>query len=256
MTAQTITASASGTWTIGDLVVNRVGFGAMRLTQTGAAFAKDAASSGRTEATNVLRRAVELGVNHIDTAAFYFSPLRSANELINHALAPYPDDLVIVTKVGPGRDPSGTWLPQATPQQLRGQVEEKGSSATWACRTSTPTISSRPRPSRRWSASRTGTASARDRSRTSSYASAVTKASPSSRSTRSPAADATPARTTTTTATRCTPSRAPTASAPRRSDWRGPCTAARTSWSSPALEIPPTSSRTWLPVRCASPTTN
>jgi pyridoxine 4-dehydrogenase len=72
----------------------------------------------------VLRRAVELGVNHIDTAAFYFSPLRSANELINTALAPYPDDLVITTKVGPGRDPSGGWLPWATPEQLRGQVEE------------------------------------------------------------------------------------------------------------------------------------
>jgi pyridoxine 4-dehydrogenase len=124
MTAQTITASASGTWTLGDLVVNRVGFGAMRLTQTGAAFAKDAVSSDRAQAIKVVRRAVELGVNHIDTAAFYFSPLRSANELINHALSPYPDDLVIVTKVGPGRDPSGTWLPQATPQQLRGQVEE------------------------------------------------------------------------------------------------------------------------------------
>ena len=52
----------------------------------------------------MLRRAVELGVNHIDTAAFYFSPLRSANELINRALAPYPDDLVIATKVGPRRD--------------------------------------------------------------------------------------------------------------------------------------------------------
>ena len=72
----------------------------------------------------MLRRAVELGVNHIDTAAFYFSSLRSANELINSALAPYPDDLVIVTKVGPGRDPSGQWLPTATPGQLRGQVEE------------------------------------------------------------------------------------------------------------------------------------
>jgi aryl-alcohol dehydrogenase-like predicted oxidoreductase len=72
----------------------------------------------------VLRRAVELGVNHIDTATVYFSPLRSANELINTALAPYPDDLVIVTKVGPGRDPSGEWLPAARPGQLRGQVEE------------------------------------------------------------------------------------------------------------------------------------
>jgi len=71
----------------------------------------------------VLRRAVEVGVNHIDTAAFYFSPLRSANELINTALAPYPDDLVIVTKVGPGRDPWGEWY-SARPDQLRGQVEE------------------------------------------------------------------------------------------------------------------------------------
>ena len=57
----------------------------------------------------MLRRAVGLGVNHIDTAAFYFSPLRSANELIAAALAPYPDNLVIVTKVGPGRDPWGEW---------------------------------------------------------------------------------------------------------------------------------------------------
>jgi pyridoxine 4-dehydrogenase len=63
-------------------------------------------------------------VNHIDTAAFYFSPLRSANELINRALAPYPDDLVITTKVGPGKDPSGDWLDMARPDQLRGQVEE------------------------------------------------------------------------------------------------------------------------------------
>jgi pyridoxine 4-dehydrogenase len=63
-------------------------------------------------------------VNHIDTAAFYFSPLRSANELINRALAPYPDDLVITSKVGPGKDPSGNWLNMARPDQLRGQVEE------------------------------------------------------------------------------------------------------------------------------------
>ncbi|MFD9257818.1 aldo/keto reductase [Streptomyces sp. NPDC059538] len=54
---------------------------------------------------------------------FYFSPLRSANELINAALRPYPEDLVITTKVGPGRDPSGVWS-HATPGQLRGQVEE------------------------------------------------------------------------------------------------------------------------------------
>ena len=72
----------------------------------------------------MLRRAVELGVNHIDTAAFYFSPLRSANELINTALAPYSDGLVIATKVGPGWDPQGAWQGMARPDQLRGQVEE------------------------------------------------------------------------------------------------------------------------------------
>ena len=116
--------SVAGTWTLGDRVVNRIGFGAMRLPQYGAALAPDAAPRDRDSAIAVLRKAVELGVNHIDTAAFYFSRLRSANELINRALAPYPDDLVVTTKVGPGRDPSGEWLPLATPEQLRGQVEQ------------------------------------------------------------------------------------------------------------------------------------
>ncbi|MFI6800907.1 aldo/keto reductase [Streptosporangium canum] len=124
MTSQTTTAATSGTWKLGDSTVNRIGFGTMRLTQHGEAFAADAVPRDRDQAIDVLRRAVELGVNHIDTAAFYFSRLRSANELINRALAPYPDDLVITTKVGPGRDPSGRWLPHATPTQLRGQVEE------------------------------------------------------------------------------------------------------------------------------------
>ncbi|WP_406015807.1 aldo/keto reductase [Streptomyces sp. NBC_00984] len=124
MTTETLAAAASGTWRLGDLTVNRIGFGAMRLTQKGAAFDDDAAPSDRDRAIAVLRRAVELGVNHIDTAAFYFSSLRSANELINRALGPYPDDLVITTKVGPGRAPSGDWLPWARPEQLRGQVEE------------------------------------------------------------------------------------------------------------------------------------
>jgi pyridoxine 4-dehydrogenase len=72
----------------------------------------------------VLRRAIELGVNHIDTAAFYFSSLRSANELINSALAPYADDLVIATKVGPFRNYSGEWGTSARPDDLRGHVEE------------------------------------------------------------------------------------------------------------------------------------
>ncbi|MGI5048091.1 aldo/keto reductase [[Kitasatospora] papulosa] len=121
-TPASVSAAASGTWTLGDLTVNRLGFGSMRLPQNGEAFA-DRTSGDRDRALGVLRRAVELGVNHIDTAAFYFSPLRSANELINSALSPYSDDLVITTKVGPGRDPSGAFV-WATPEQLRGQVEE------------------------------------------------------------------------------------------------------------------------------------
>jgi len=117
-----VTADAAGTWTLGDRPVNRLGFGAMRLTGT-AAFDHGVPRDRRTSIA-VLRRAVELGVNHVDTAAFYFSSLRSANELIGAALAPYPDDLVVATKVGPSRDPSGEWLPFARPEQLRGQVEE------------------------------------------------------------------------------------------------------------------------------------
>jgi pyridoxine 4-dehydrogenase len=117
-----ITAASAGSWQLGDLTVNRIGFGAMRTTGT-AAFDLGTPRD-RDRSIRVLRQAIELGVNHIDTAAFYFSSLRSANELINSALSPYPEDLVIVTKVGPGRDPSGEWLPWATPQQLRSQVEE------------------------------------------------------------------------------------------------------------------------------------
>ncbi|MFI9269600.1 oxidoreductase [Kitasatospora sp. NPDC052896] len=121
MTSAATTAANAGTWRLGDLTINRIGFGAMRL--TGSGVFDHGAPSDRDRSIGVLRRAVELGVNHIDTASFYFSSLRSANELINSALAPYPQDLVIVTKVGPGRDPSGEWY-TARPEQLRGQVEE------------------------------------------------------------------------------------------------------------------------------------
>ncbi|MDH6708911.1 pyridoxine 4-dehydrogenase [Kitasatospora sp. MAA19] len=123
--ASPVTAAASGSWTLGDRAVHRIGFGAMRLPQTGRALVPHAVPRDREQAVRVLRRAVELGVNHIDTAAFYFSPLRSANELINRALAPYAYDLVIATKVGPGRGLDGAWVEHArTPEQLRGQVEE------------------------------------------------------------------------------------------------------------------------------------
>ncbi|HEY8978515.1 MAG TPA: oxidoreductase [Streptomyces sp.] len=113
--------TTTGTWRLGDRTVGRIGLGAMRL--PGTAPFDGGVPRDREQAIGVLRRAVELGVNHIDTAAFYFSATRSANELINRALAPYPEDLVIVTKVWPGRDPSGAWW-WAAPEQLRGQVEE------------------------------------------------------------------------------------------------------------------------------------
>ncbi len=121
MNSPSATADDAGTWRLGDLAVNRVGFGAMRLTGDPSG---EGGSGDRGQSIAVLRRAVELGVNHIDTAAFYFSPLRSANELINTALSPYRDDLVIATKVGPWRDTWGAWQGMARPDQLRGQVEE------------------------------------------------------------------------------------------------------------------------------------
>jgi pyridoxine 4-dehydrogenase len=69
----------------------------------------------------VLRRAVELGVNHIDTAQYYGPDV--ANELIHAALHPYPDDLVLVSKVGAGRSSDGGWVPAQRPEQLREGVE-------------------------------------------------------------------------------------------------------------------------------------
>lgn len=107
---------------LGDFTVNRIGYGAMRIAGTGAFH--DGEPRDRRGALAVLRRAVDLGVNHIDTALIYFSRRRSANELINSALHPYPDDLVIATKVGPRRDTSGGWIDAARPDQLRGDVEE------------------------------------------------------------------------------------------------------------------------------------
>ena len=115
-----ITAEAAGTWKLGDLTVNRLGFGAMRLMMKA-----DGSPSDRDQAIAVLRRAVELGVNHIDTAAFYVSRTRSANELINTAFGGrYPDDLVITTKVGPGLDPLAMRPAEFGPEYLRSQVEE------------------------------------------------------------------------------------------------------------------------------------
>ena len=117
MTTNTLPAAAAGTWKLGSFEVNRLGFGAMRLMST-----SDGGIRARETSLAVLRRAAELGVNHFDTAAFYFAGPRSANELLNSALAPY-ENLVLTTKVGPGRDFEGTFY-TARPEQLRAQVEE------------------------------------------------------------------------------------------------------------------------------------
>jgi aryl-alcohol dehydrogenase-like predicted oxidoreductase len=85
VTSPALDAAAAGSWPLGDLTVNRLGFGAMRLTGRVPFGHGSTAPSDRAQSLAVLRRAVELGVNHIDTAAFYFSTLRSANELINTA---------------------------------------------------------------------------------------------------------------------------------------------------------------------------
>lgn len=115
-------AAAAGTWSLGDRVVNRLGFGAMRLSGTGGMGRGEDRDPDQSAA--VVRRAVELGVNHIDTAAFYFSARCRANDVIRAALAPYPPDLTVVTKVGPGRDlVTGDWGDWVRPDQLRAHVE-------------------------------------------------------------------------------------------------------------------------------------
>ncbi|GAA1389601.1 aldo/keto reductase [Catellatospora chokoriensis] len=103
----------------GDLPVRRLGFGAMRL----AMGTFDGPSRPAESGIAVLRRAVELGVNHIDTAGFYGRGEVRANDLIRTALSPYRDDLVIATKVGPLPGPTGAPSGQAAPGQLRGLVE-------------------------------------------------------------------------------------------------------------------------------------
>jgi pyridoxine 4-dehydrogenase len=105
-----------GAYKLGDLTVSRVGFGAMQLAGPGV-FGPPA---NRDEAVAVLREAVALGVTHIDTADFYGPHV--TNEIIHEALAPYPEGVHIVTKVGAVRDDSGAWLHARTPAQLREQV--------------------------------------------------------------------------------------------------------------------------------------
>jgi aryl-alcohol dehydrogenase-like predicted oxidoreductase len=110
----TATAAAAGTIDIGgDLTVNRLGFGAMRLTGRGIW----GEPRDRDEAKAVLRRAVELGVNFIDTADSYGPAVSEI--LIAEALHPYPDGLVIATKGGLERPGPGEWMPNGDPEYLR-----------------------------------------------------------------------------------------------------------------------------------------
>ncbi|SDN98185.1 Predicted oxidoreductase [Klenkia soli] len=97
--------------------VRRIGYGAMQLPGPGVM----GPPKDRDAAIAVLRRAVEAGVNHIDTAQFYGPDV--ANELIHAALHPYPADLALVSKVGARRDAEGNWLPAQRPEQLREDVE-------------------------------------------------------------------------------------------------------------------------------------
>jgi len=106
------------TYPLGPFTVHRLGFGAMQLPGPGVM----GPPRDHDEAIAVLRRAVELGVDHIDTAQFYGPDV--ANELIREALHPYPENLVIVTKVGSVRDASGAWLPAQRPEELRTAVED------------------------------------------------------------------------------------------------------------------------------------
>src|ERR1700753_3383315 len=110
--------SSSDTVALAGHQVHRVGFGAMQLPGPGVF----GPPKDHDTAIAVLRRAVEAGVNHIDTAQYYGPDV--ANELIREALHPYPDGLVLVSKVGEGRDDQGAWLSAGRPEQWRSAVED------------------------------------------------------------------------------------------------------------------------------------
>jgi pyridoxine 4-dehydrogenase len=106
------------TFPLGSFHVGRVGFGAMQLPGPGVF----GPPRDHDQAIAVLRRAIELGVNHIDTAQFYGPDV--ANQLIREALHPYPENLALVSKVGARRDDAGTWVAAQEPDELRADIEE------------------------------------------------------------------------------------------------------------------------------------
>jgi len=118
MTTTNPPATLAGSYRVGDLDLNRIGYGAMQLAGAGVF----GPPRDRAAAIEVLRTAVKLGVNHIDTADAYGPYI--TNEIIREALFPYDDHLHIVTKVGVVRDERGGWLPAHSPQSLREQVHD------------------------------------------------------------------------------------------------------------------------------------
>lgn len=106
------------TYPVADLHLTRMGYGAMQLSGPGIF----GPPKDRNAAIAVLRSAVELGINHIDTADFYGPHI--TNEIIHEALFPYPSDLHIVTKVGARRDELGGWPHARTPSELRSAVHD------------------------------------------------------------------------------------------------------------------------------------
>ena len=107
----------AGTAKLGPFTVGRMGYGAMQLAGPGAFGARDPQAGAA-----VLRAAVAQGVNHIDTSDYYGPYL--VNELIREALSPYPDDLVLVTKIGARRDATGRWLPAFSRAEMTQAVHD------------------------------------------------------------------------------------------------------------------------------------
>ena len=113
-----MTDNTAGTFRLGDRSVHRVGYGAMQLAGPGVF----GPPKDRETAIAVLREAVASGVDHIDTSDFYGPHI--TNQLIREALHPYPDNLVIVTKVGARRGDDGSWIPALSPDDLTRAVHD------------------------------------------------------------------------------------------------------------------------------------
>ncbi|WOI45418.1 aldo/keto reductase family oxidoreductase [Acidovorax sp. BLS4] len=118
MTTAILSPAAPLHYPLGDRSVHRLGYGAMQLAGPGVF----GPPKDRSAAVAVLRDAVERGVNHIDTSDFYGPHI--TNQIVREALAPYPDDLAIVTKIGAVRDAQGGWLPAFSAEALQQAVHD------------------------------------------------------------------------------------------------------------------------------------